>query len=211
MPSLASNDSVAVGYGGVLFEEDLEDPGLAQDRPETQVLGLPSDIEWDAETSDATLLRAALAEFKLRIGHTYDLLPSIRLALRKKGALLEEKEKHARGQKGHTRGQHRIKGVQDQAKFLADIYNRNLERMKKILGPTLNFDLATIIPPSLRLIGKSKDLTIPPTRQLHNTGDTKRQLPWIFQPAEMQSSAADNGEEWEAECKSSSLTVKLIV
>lgn len=147
MPSLASNDSVAVGYGGVLFEEDLEDPGLAQDRPETQVLGLPSDIEWDAETSDATLLRAALAEFKLRIGHTYDLLPSIRLALRKKGALLEEKEKHARGQKGHTRGQHRIKGVQDQAKFLADIYNRNLERMKKILGPALNFDLATIIPP----------------------------------------------------------------
>ena len=108
-------------------------------------------------------------------------------------------------------GQCRIKGVQDQAKFLADIYNRNLEHMKKILGPALNFDPAIIIPPSLHLINKSKDLTIPPTQQLHNTGDTKWQLPWIFQPAGTQSSAADSREKWEAECKSSSLTVKLIV
>ena len=79
-------------------------------------------------------------------------------------------------------GQCRIKGVQDQAKFLTDIYNRNLEHMKVIAGPALVFNPATTIPSGLRLIDKSKDLTIPPTQQLHNTSDTKQQLPWIFQP-----------------------------
>ena len=44
LPPLASNNNVTIGYGGVLFKEDLEDPGLAQDGPETLVLGLPSDI-----------------------------------------------------------------------------------------------------------------------------------------------------------------------
>ena len=45
-----------VGYGRALFKEDLEDPELAKDGPETQALGLPSDMEWDADTSNATLV-----------------------------------------------------------------------------------------------------------------------------------------------------------
>ena len=198
-PILAGDDPATSQYDG-LYEEDLEDPDLPQDGPESQVLGLPSDLDWDGVNTDATLTQAALAELKLRTGHAYDLLASIRLALRKKGALLEEKEKHARGQKEHTRGQRKIKGVQDQAKFLADMYNRNLDRMRKIMPPALATDATAAIPPGLRVVDKTKDLTIPPTRQLHNTGDTKRQLPWIFQPAGVQSSAQDGGEEWEAEC-----------
>lgn len=199
-PFLAGDDSAISQYDGLLYEEDLEDPELPQDGPELQVLGLPSDMDWEGSNPDPTLTRAALAELKLRIGHAYDLLASIRLALRKKGALLEEKEKHARGQKEHTRGQRKIKGVQEQAKFLADMYNGNLDRMKKIVPPALVVDRTAAIPPGLRLIDKTKDLTIPPTRQLHNTGDTKRQLPWIFQRVGVQSSAPDGGEEWEAEC-----------
>ena len=203
LPLLAGDDHTSMGHdGSFLYEEDLEDPELPQDGPETQVLGLPSDLEWEDGTPDPALMRAALAEVKLRIGHAYDLLTSIRIALRKKGALLEEKEKHARGQKEHTRGQRKIKGVQDQARFLADIYNRNLERMKKVVQPARLVDTSTSIPLGLRGIDKSKDLTIPPTRQLHNTGDTKRQLPWIFQPVGAQSLPAHAGEEWEAECAS---------
>ena len=139
-------------------------------------------------------------KLNLLVGHAYDLLSSIRLALRKKGALLEEKEKHARGQREHTRGQHRIKGVQDQARFLADIYNQNLARMKKLLAPAAVQDGTANIPPGLRTIDKAKDLTIPPTRQLHNTGDTRRHLPWIFQPSGPQSLSTEAGEVWEREC-----------
>ena len=201
-PSLA-DDNGTFGYGGELCEEDLEDTGLPQDGPETQVLGLPSDLDWEGGIAEADLPRAALVELRLRTGHAYDLLASIRLALRKKGALLEEKEKHARGQKEHTRGQRKIKGVQDQAKFLADQYNANLDRMKKIIPPALLLDPTAAIPTSLRAVDKAKDLAIPPTRQLHNTGDTKRQLPWIFQTVALLPSASDGGEEWEAECEKS--------
>ena len=203
IPSLATDDSGTFGYGGQLCEEDLEDMELPQDGPEAQVLGLPSDLDWDDDTTDADVMRAALAELKLRTGHAYDLLASIRLALRKKGALLEEKEKHARGQKEHTRGQRKMKGVQDQAKFLADQYNQNLDRMKKIVPAALLLDPNAAIPAGLRAVDKAKDLTIPPTRQLHNVGDTKRQLPWIFQPVGVLPSASDRGEEWEAECEKS--------
>ena len=41
-------------------DEDLEDPDLPQDGPETQVLGLPSDLEWEDGTGDPILIRAAL-------------------------------------------------------------------------------------------------------------------------------------------------------
>ncbi|KAI1783515.1 hypothetical protein LXA43DRAFT_903425 [Ganoderma leucocontextum] len=203
LPALASEDDPTSGYGGLLCEEDLEDPELPQDGPETQALGLPSDLEWGTGDCDpdSDLSRAALAELRLRTGHAHDLLASIRMSLRKKGALLEEKEKYAHGQKEHTRGQRKMKGVQEQAKFLADIYNRNLNRMKKLLIPSVHVDSAADIPPALRSIDKSKDLTIPPTRQLHNAGDTKRQLPWIFQPAGPQSLSAQAGEEWETECR----------
>ena len=202
LPVLASKDDPALGYGGLLCEEDLEDPEQPQDGPETQMIGLPSDLDWVDGSGDTYLSRAALVELRLRTGHAYDLLASIRLALRKKGALLEEKEKHARGQKEHTRGQRKIKGMQDQSKFLADLYNRNLDRMKKLLPPSQLVDASIDIPLALRSIDKTKDLTIPPTRQLHNTGDTKRQLPWIFQPAGPQALSGEAGEEWEKECTS---------
>ena len=202
LPVLASEEDAAASNGGLLWEEDLEDPELPHDGPETQTLGLPSDLEWESELSvlEGAHHCAALAELKLRTGHAYDLLASIRMSLRKKGVLLEEKEKHARGQKEHTRSQRKIKGVQDEAKLLADLYNQNLDQMKKLLLPSALVDSTAHIPTSLRPIDKSKDLTIPPTRQLHNTGDTKRQLPWIFQPIGPQSVSTEAGEEWEREC-----------
>ena len=207
LPELALEDDGTCGYGGLLCEEDLEDPDLPHDGPETQPLGLPSDSEWGAHRGDGPLTWAALAELKLRTGHAYDLLASIRMALRKKGALLEEKEKHARGQKEHTRGQRKIKGVQDQARFLADVYNKNLQRMRNLRVPAQMVDPTADIPPALRSIDKSRDLTIPPTRRLHNTGDTQRQLPWIFQPTGPQTLSTEVSEQWETECTSRKTTL----
>ena len=62
LPMLASEDNASMGHSGFLYEEDLEDPDLPQDGPETQVLGLPSDLEWEDGTGDPILIRAALAE-----------------------------------------------------------------------------------------------------------------------------------------------------
>lgn len=170
------------------FEEDLEDVHLPQQGPELALLGLPSDIEECSWTSESTLF--ADLELRLRIGHAYDLLSSVRMSVRKKAALIQDKSRNAHGTKDNLRSQQLIMVVQDHVNLLAESYNGNFLKMQYLAttirrrqgrGATCQED--NLIPAHLRLIDLKSDLHVPSLRTPRNLGDSKRTVSWIYQVA----------------------------
>lgn len=182
------------------IEEDLEDADVPQHGPELVALGLPSDAEEDPLCpSDVAL---CTLEIQLRVGHAYDLLSSARMSVRKKAALISEKERNAHGTKDNLRSQELIKGVQDRTNFIAHAYNANLEKMQLLHGRlTARGHECSLIPPRLRPIDLDKDLRISSLKAARNLGDSKRELPWIFQVAGPHTASAQDQEKWEVESK----------
>ncbi|KAI0706682.1 hypothetical protein C8Q76DRAFT_582225, partial [Earliella scabrosa] len=69
---------------------------------ETEFLGLPSEFEPDSIAA-CELSELAAFEYKLRVGRAFDLLASVRESVRKRAALISEKDRHARGQRDNKR------------------------------------------------------------------------------------------------------------
>lgn len=149
------------------------------------------------------------AELQLRIGHAYDLLSGTRTALRKKGALIQDKDRNARGTKDNLRSQQLISAVQQRAIFLSRAYNFNYDQLRRLAsyveqsrtvedkgrGPSLGGE-PSLVPSNLRVIDVTKDLHVPSLRAPRNLGDSKRTVSWIYQVAGPDSEAQ---QDWEQE------------
>ncbi|RPD73420.1 hypothetical protein L226DRAFT_445192, partial [Lentinus tigrinus ALCF2SS1-7] len=149
------------------------------------------------DTKFSTLL---LYEFRLRVGHAYDLLASVRMSVRKKAALIADKDRNARGTKDNLRSQELIRGVHQRTLFLAGLYNSNLNLME-VLAASSPPPSTWSLPPNLRSIDVTKDLNMSGLVAARNLGDSKRTLSWIFRVCGPEAGGAEDGAAWEEETK----------
>lgn len=176
------------------LEEDLADVSVPQNGPEMASLGLPSD---DQDPRSANPLEMQ-CELELRIGHAYDLLADVRACVRKKAALIQDKDRNAHGTKDNLRSQKIIKDAHDRTRFLARAYNTNFEKVER-LRTRIGGDVSLPTPATnLRAIDLEKDLHMPSLVKARNLGDSKRSLSWIFQVSGLQVSP-DHQDAWEKE------------
>lgn len=183
------------------FEEDLDDVDLPQHGPELVSLGLPSTLGGHA-FSDQQVVHHAISELKLRVGHAFDLLSSIRMSVRKKAALIQEKDRHARGTKDNLRSQETIRTAHTHMIFLADCYNTNFEKIQRLSAsiPTMGREGEDNLPPSaLRLINTRKDLQLPSLKAPRNQGDSKHIHSWIYHVSGPNSESDEAKQNWERE------------
>ena len=185
------------------FEEDLDDVEIPQHGPEGALLGLPSALDVEGWESLEVQFYGEV-ELRLRIGHAYDLLSSVRTSLRKKGVLIQDKDRNAHGTKDNLRSQQRISCVQSRIMFLARSYNSNFDKMQHLAtsihnhcsSPPLCEGDVTRLPSALHRIDVLKDLHVPSLHAPRNLGDSKRIISWIYQVAGPDTQMQ---EDWEKE------------
>lgn len=171
--------------------DDDDEEGEEYGKPEEEPLALPSDFN-TSEHQTMGLETLALFERQLRVGRAYDLIESIRESLNHRAAFLEDKQKHARGQKENTRAQYIVNNAADHTKSLATIYNLNRRRLQQLY----NGDM----PSELREINMSTDLVNINIHHPRSLGDSRAVQSWIFNVIPPGSTAAD-AASWQIEGK----------
>ncbi|KAH9936581.1 uncharacterized protein B0H18DRAFT_859881, partial [Fomitopsis serialis] len=134
-------------------------------------LALPSDF---SSSERSTLGLEALAVFKRRIRHgrAYDLLAAVKQSINHQGAFLEDKQKHARGQKDNTRSQKQVTNATARTRVLAGLYNYNRDRLI-----ALSDGKAEDVLQAINLV---TDLKSKNWRKPREQGDSREERAWIW-------------------------------
>ncbi|THH29101.1 hypothetical protein EUX98_g5085 [Antrodiella citrinella] len=102
--------------------------GSANDHPEDDLVGLPSDFTPE-ERSKYNLHLLAQQEQAMRLGRAYDLLAAIQEAAKHKAAFIQHKKDNARGQKDDLRAGVPIRMTEENCKRLAKTYHYNYTKL----------------------------------------------------------------------------------
>ena len=129
-------------------------------------------------------------ERRIRLGHAYDLLSTLKLSLNHQGAFLVDKQKHARGQKDNTRAQKQVNDAVARTRRVAELYNYNCGRLQALSGGDV-VDLPSSI-------DYSKDLKCNNYRTPRQQGDSHDTPSWIWSAVPPWTSGTD-AEMWQLE------------
>ncbi|KAH9929425.1 uncharacterized protein B0H18DRAFT_832381, partial [Fomitopsis serialis] len=152
-------------------------------------LALPSDFA-AVERDSMGIEGLAVFERRVRTGHAYDLLDAVKLSINHQGAFLEDKRKHARGQKDNTRSQKKVTAATTRTRMLAGLYNYNRDRLLILCNPD-----ASEIPPAIDL---KQDLKSKNWRKPRQLGDSHEEPAWIWTAVPPWTTKAE-AEAWELE------------
>ncbi|KAH9924500.1 uncharacterized protein B0H18DRAFT_877822 [Fomitopsis serialis] len=152
-------------------DHDDDDDDGGSGRPEDEPLALPSDFS-AAERNTLGLEAQAVFERRVRHGRAYDLLAAVKESINHQGAFLEDKQKHARGQKDNTRSQKQVSNATARTRMLAGLYNYNRDRLI-----ALSDGIAEDV---LQAINMETDLKSKNWRKPRQQGDSREERAWIW-------------------------------